>query len=108
MVVAVALERKCASTVVRTFLARESALAVSVLICGEEFAPSSSRDALLVLSLDPLFLLLLVVFLFFSRRTSSFSGFVVAKLPFVPFSLLQKLSHRNLAGDDPTDCSVVS
>ncbi|CAM9198836.1 unnamed protein product [Laminaria digitata] len=36
----------------------------------------------------------------------SFAGTVVAKLPFVPFSLLQKISHRGLEGDDPTDCSV--
>lgn len=37
----------------------------------------------------------------------SFTGFVVAKLPFVPFSLIQRLSHRGLAGDDPTDCAMV-
>lgn len=42
-----------------------------------------------------------------SLRVPSFTGFVVAKLPFVPFSLIQKLSHRNLEGDDPTDCSMV-
>lgn len=40
--------------------------------------------------------------------TISFAGYVVAKLPFVPFSLLQKITHRGLPGDDPTDCSVVS
>lgn len=33
---------------------------------------------------------------------------MVAKLPFVPFSLLQKISHRGLEGEDPTDCAVVS
>lgn len=37
----------------------------------------------------------------------SFAGIVVAKLPFVPFPLVQKVSHRLLEGDDPTDCSVV-
>eukprot|EP00904_Undaria_pinnatifida_P000477 jgi/Undpi1/1042/HiC_scaffold_10.g04505.m1 len=36
----------------------------------------------------------------------SFEGIVVAKLPFVPFSLLQKISHRGLEGEDPTDCAV--
>lgn len=41
-------------------------------------------------------------------RACSFSGVVAAKLPFVPFSLIQKISHRGLEGDDPTDCSVVS
>lgn len=38
----------------------------------------------------------------------SFKGIVVAKLPFVPFGLVQSISHRGLEGDDPTDCSVVS
>lgn len=41
-------------------------------------------------------------------RVYSFSGVVAAKLPFVPFSLIQKISHRGLEGDDATDCSVVS
>ncbi|CAB1097189.1 unnamed protein product [Ectocarpus sp. CCAP 1310/34] len=36
----------------------------------------------------------------------SFAGIVVAKLPFVPISLVQKISHRALEGEDPTDCSV--
>ena len=36
-----------------------------------------------------------------------FDGRVVAKLPFVPISLLQNLSHRNLLGDDFTDCSFI-
>lgn len=31
----------------------------------------------------------------------------MAKLPFVPISLVQKISHRALEGEDPTDCSVV-
>ena len=38
---------------------------------------------------------------------TSFAGIVVAKLPFIPFSLLQNISHRKLEGEDPTDCSVV-
>ncbi|CAN0022798.1 unnamed protein product [Pylaiella littoralis] len=36
----------------------------------------------------------------------SFAGIVVAKLPFVPYSLVQMVSHRMLEGEDPTDCSV--
>lgn len=42
------------------------------------------------------------------RVLLSFTGLVVAKLPFVPFSLVQRISHRGLEGDDPTDCSMVS
>ena len=37
----------------------------------------------------------------------SFDGRVVAKLPFVPHSWIQGLSHRNLMGTDFTDCSFI-
>ncbi len=37
----------------------------------------------------------------------SFDGRVVAKLPFVPISWFQGLSHRNLPGTDYTDCSFI-
>lgn len=36
-----------------------------------------------------------------------FHGRVVAKLPFTPISFVQGLSHRNLAGEDLTDCSFI-
>nr|CAG4636525.1 EOG090X0DWG [Eubosmina coregoni] len=38
---------------------------------------------------------------------SIFDGRVVAKLPFTPISFVQGLSHRNLPGDDYTDCSFI-
>ncbi|MGH0122538.1 UNVERIFIED_CONTAM: hypothetical protein FKN15_038088 [Acipenser sinensis] len=38
---------------------------------------------------------------------SIFDGRVVAKLPFAPLSYIQGLSHRNLLGDDYTDCSFI-
>lgn len=41
--------------------------------------------------------------LFFFR----FDGRVVAKLPFIPLSYIQGLSHRNLLGEDYTDCSFI-
>ena len=37
----------------------------------------------------------------------SFDGRVVTKLPFVPISWFQNLSHRNLPGSDYTDCSFI-
>jgi hypothetical protein len=40
----------------------------------------------------------------FSR---SFEGRVVAKLPFEPIPWIRGLSHRNLSGDDFTDCSFI-
>jgi len=36
-----------------------------------------------------------------------FDGRVVAKLPFIPISFIQSLSHRNLAGEDYSDCSFI-
>ncbi|XP_026511932.1 calcium load-activated calcium channel isoform X1 [Terrapene carolina triunguis] len=38
---------------------------------------------------------------------SIFDGRVVAKLPFIPLSYIQGLSHRNLLGEDYTDCSFI-
>ncbi|CAH8671447.1 unnamed protein product [Schistosoma bovis] len=43
----------------------------------------------------------------FNVFSSMFDGRVVAKLPFVPFSWIQGLSHRNLPGSDFTDASFV-
>uniref|UniRef100_A0AC34QG87 Phenylalanine--tRNA ligase beta subunit n=1 Tax=Panagrolaimus sp. JU765 TaxID=591449 RepID=A0AC34QG87_9BILA len=39
--------------------------------------------------------------------SSMFEGHVVAKLPFYPISLIQSISHRNLIGNDYTDCNFV-
>ena len=44
---------------------------------------------------------------FMSTLSSAYHGVVVAKLPFVPFSMLQGITHRNLPGDDLTDCSMI-
>ena len=43
----------------------------------------------------------------FYIMTQRYSGVVVARLPFAPFRFVQNLTHRNLAGDDVTECSVV-
>ncbi|XP_055680603.1 calcium load-activated calcium channel [Lutzomyia longipalpis] len=42
-----------------------------------------------------------------SMFNSIFDGRVVARLPFVPISWIQGLSHRNLPGDDYTECSFI-
>ena len=42
-----------------------------------------------------------------SMFNSIFDGKVVAKLPFTPVSWIQGLSHRNLMGQDFTDCSFI-
>lgn len=42
----------------------------------------------------------------FSFITSQYDGQVIARLPFVPVSFISMLSHRNIKGDDLTECSV--
>jgi len=44
---------------------------------------------------------------FMSTLNSTYHGVVVAKLPFVPFSMLQGITHRSLPGNDYTDCSML-
>eukprot|EP00245_Coleochaete_scutata_P007628 TRINITY_DN23120_c0_g1_i1.p1 TRINITY_DN23120_c0_g1~~TRINITY_DN23120_c0_g1_i1.p1 ORF type:complete len:183 (+),score=39.50 TRINITY_DN23120_c0_g1_i1:90-638(+) len=44
--------------------------------------------------------------LVFGLLSSLFEGKPVAKLPFTPFVFIQKMTHRGLPGDDPTDCSM--
>ncbi|KAL9233030.1 hypothetical protein vseg_008073 [Gypsophila vaccaria] len=48
----------------------------------------------------------LALFMVFGFLNSLFDGKAVAKIPFVPVKLLQKMSHRNLPGEDMTDCSM--
>lgn len=43
---------------------------------------------------------------FFMLKTS-YDGIVVARLPFVPFTFLHKITHRNLEGDDMAECSFI-
>ena len=53
------------------------------------------------------FIIALFMIAFMSTLSSTYHGVVIAKLPFVPFSMLQGLTHRNLPGDDLTDCSMI-
>ncbi|KAL5727666.1 hypothetical protein ACHQM5_000835 [Ranunculus cassubicifolius] len=47
-----------------------------------------------------------VLFVVFGLLNSLFEGKSVAKLPFTPAALVQKMSHRGISGDDATDCSM--
>ncbi|XP_073277420.1 uncharacterized protein [Primulina huaijiensis] len=48
----------------------------------------------------------MVLFMVFGLLNSLFEGKAVAKIPFTPIKLVQKMSHRGLLGDDMTDCSM--
>ena len=49
----------------------------------------------------------IVLLVVFGLLNSLFEGKVVAKLPFAPLPFIQRMSHRGLGGDDPTDCAMV-
>lgn len=49
----------------------------------------------------------LFTFFFISLFSGLFQGIVVAKLPFTPFKLLRKMSHRGILSNDFTDCSFI-
>eukprot|EP00243_Klebsormidium_subtile_P002712 TRINITY_DN15505_c0_g1_i1.p1 TRINITY_DN15505_c0_g1~~TRINITY_DN15505_c0_g1_i1.p1 ORF type:complete len:186 (+),score=39.96 TRINITY_DN15505_c0_g1_i1:220-777(+) len=48
-----------------------------------------------------------IMFFVFSIMNTLFDGKMVAKLPFTPIAIFRPLSHRNLPGEDFTDCSMV-
>ena len=43
----------------------------------------------------------------FGLLNSLFEGRTVTNLPFAPIPLVQRMNHRGLPGNDPTDCSMV-
>jgi len=53
-----------------------------------------------------MFVIAITLISLFSFINSSFSGIVVARLPFEPFSLVRSISHRGLLGNDYFDCSA--
>ncbi|KAF7640229.1 Phenylalanine--tRNA ligase beta subunit [Meloidogyne graminicola] len=72
----------------------------------EERLKSTNRD----LSMFRMKSMMAIGFVFttlLSTFSSIFEGRVVAKLPFEPISWVQGLSHRNLVGEDYTDCSFI-
>ena len=52
-----------------------------------------------------MFIIGLFTVFFLSLFNGIFQGIVVAKLPFVPFNMIRKLSHRGILSNDFTDCS---
>ncbi|PWZ19848.1 Calcium load-activated calcium channel [Zea mays] len=71
---------------------------------------TSLKDAARELSLAKLksgAVVAVMLFVVFGLLNSLFEGRTVAKLPFAPIPLVQRMSHRGLPGNDPTDCSMV-
>jgi len=72
----------------------------------EEKLKNHNRDLSLV-KMKSMFAIGIAFTALLSMFNSIFDGRVVAKLPFVPIGFIQGLSHRNLTGDDYTDCSFI-
>ncbi|XP_013775287.2 calcium load-activated calcium channel-like [Limulus polyphemus] len=72
----------------------------------EEKLKNNNRDLFLV-KMKSMFAIGFAFTALLSTFNSIFDGRVVAKLPFVPISWIQGLSHRNLPGEDYTDCSFI-
>ncbi|GMT12663.1 hypothetical protein PFISCL1PPCAC_5831, partial [Pristionchus fissidentatus] len=72
----------------------------------EEKLKTTNRD-FSMFKMKSMFAIGLVFTALLSTFSSIFEGKVVAKLPFVPFSMIQGFSHRSLTGDDYTDCSFI-
>ncbi|KAH9643080.1 hypothetical protein HF086_018433 [Spodoptera exigua] len=72
----------------------------------EERLKNNNRDLSLV-KMKSMFAIGFAFTALLSMFNSIFDGRVVAKLPFYPISWIQGLSHRNLPGDDYTDCSFI-
>jgi len=72
----------------------------------EEKLKNFNRD-LSTVKVKSMFVIGLAFTAFVSMFSSIFEGRIVCRLPFTPISFLQGLSHRNLAGDDYTECSFI-
>jgi len=72
----------------------------------EEKLKTNNRDLSMV-KMKSMFAIGFAFTALLSMFNSIFDGRVVAKLPFTPISWLQNISHRNLNGEDYTDCSFI-
>lgn len=72
----------------------------------EEKLKQQNRDLSLV-KMKSMFAIGFAFTALLSMFDSIFDGRVVAKLPFVPLGFIQGISHRNLPGNDYTDCSFI-
>ncbi|XP_022902276.1 calcium load-activated calcium channel [Onthophagus taurus] len=72
----------------------------------EERLKINSRDLSLV-KMKSMFAIGFAFTALLSMFNNIFDGRVVARLPFVPIVWVQGLSHRNLPGEDYTECSFI-
>jgi calcium load-activated calcium channel len=68
----------------------------------KELQQKQSMSKMWSMILMPVFLMSVL-----SIVNSMYQGHAVARLPFEPFGMMQRLSHRGLMGSDMQECSVV-
>ncbi|GAM25144.1 hypothetical protein SAMD00019534_083190 [Acytostelium subglobosum LB1] len=71
----------------------------------EESLKTANRD-LSMSNMKSMFAVGVSMIALFSYLNTVFDGKVVCKLPFEPIGFIQNISHRNLPGNDPTDCAM--
>lgn len=81
---------------------------------GKKKKASNLESKLQILQRDLMFMkmkstVLVTIFMIvtLSSLGNYYDGRPVARLPFVPFSLLSSVTHRGLIGDDTTECSYI-
>ena len=72
----------------------------------EERLKANNRDLSMV-KMKSMFFVGLAFTAILGLFNSIYNARVVAKLPFTPLGFIQGVSHRNLTGDDLTDCSFI-
>ncbi|KAL3310972.1 hypothetical protein Ciccas_010456 [Cichlidogyrus casuarinus] len=72
----------------------------------EEKLKNFSRELSFV-KMKSMFAVTIIFTSLFNILSNFYDGRPVVKLPFVPLSWFQGISHRNLPGNDMTDCSFV-
>ncbi|CAI9100962.1 OLC1v1038153C1 [Oldenlandia corymbosa var. corymbosa] len=71
-----------------------------------EMAIIGSSRGLYLFKLKSGAIVISVLVMNYGVMNSLFEGKPVAKLPFVPFQIVQRMSRTGLSGDDMTDCSM--
>ncbi|KAF2070363.1 hypothetical protein CYY_008319 [Polysphondylium violaceum] len=92
---------------------KEAESSASILKKGKDKRLERAEEALKAANKDlsfskmkSMFAVAVSMIALFSYLNKGFDGKIVAKLPFEPIGFIQGLSHRNIEGNDMTDCAM--
>lgn len=66
----------------------------------------ANRDLMIIKTRSNMITAIFHLFMFFSLK-ASYEGMIIARLPFVPFSFVQSVSHRSIVGSDMQNCGMI-